>query len=408
MAAISIFALVVTGITALMGTSLNLTRNNRNRAVGANLASQEMDVVRSTTFTDLPLGQVTTTQTVDGVPYSVIRETEWVTQNATTGPCQAPSGTSPAYLRVTVFVEWEAMNGVEAPSTQTVVTPPIGTYSENTGHIAASVIDPDGQPASGVLVSSTGPGGTEYLTTTSDGCAFFAYEDPGSYTVEVTSLGYVDGLNDPSPSQTTTVTIGSTSSLQFQFGDATDLVVDYHGWNDASVPNGMPLTVTNSHILPAGVHTYTGSGNPRTIPDLFPWSDGYSVYGGSCDDADPIGTNSSGVAYYPGASRFPAVDAVSGGTSSFHLDFPEILVYAEQASTFTPLPGLAVQAVHAADDGCPSGQTWNLGSTDSNGEVFAGLPFGTWSIYVSGSLAQTVQLTPAGLQTPRDVYWSTP
>jgi prepilin-type N-terminal cleavage/methylation domain-containing protein len=96
MAAISIFALVVTGITALMGTSLNLTRNNRNRAVGANLASQEMDVVRSTTFTDLPLGQVTTTQTVDGVPYSVIRETEWVTQNATTGPCQAPSGTSPA------------------------------------------------------------------------------------------------------------------------------------------------------------------------------------------------------------------------------------------------------------------------------------------------------------------------
>ena len=67
----------------------------------------------------------------------------------------------------------------------------------------------------------------------------------------------------------------------------------------------------------------------------------------------------------------------SGGTSSFHLDFPEILVYAEQASTFTPLPGLAVQAVHAGDDGCPSGQTWNLGSTDSNGEVFAGLPFGT-------------------------------
>ena len=323
MVAISIFALVVTGITALMGSTLNLTRNNRNRAVAANLASQEMDVVRSTAFTSLPIGQVTSTQSVDGVPYEVIRETEWVTQNATTGPCQAPSGAPPAYLRVTVSVQWAAMNGVEPPSSQTVVTPPIGTYDEHTGHIATSVIDPDGQPLGGVLVSSTGPGGTDYLTTTSDGCAFFAYQDAGSYTVEVTAVGHVDGLNDSSPSQTTTVIVGATSSVQFQFGDSTDLVVTYHGWNGANVPNAIPLTITNSHILPGGTHGYTGAGTPRTIRSV-PWSDGYSVFGGTCADADPIGLNSGGVPFYPGAVRTNPIDAVAGGTSNFHLDLPEV------------------------------------------------------------------------------------
>jgi hypothetical protein len=300
------------------------------------------------------------------------------------------------------------MNGVEPPSTQTVVTPPIGTFDEDTGHIAVSVIDPDGQPLSGVLVGSTGPGGTEYLTTTSDGCAFFAYEDAGSYAVEVTAVGHVDGLNDPSPSQSTTVLIGATSALQFQFGDSTDLKVDYHGWNGATVPDSMPITITNSHILPAGIHTYTsGSGTPRVIQDLFPWSDGYSAFGGSCADADPIGEDGGGVPFYPGAVRDDPTDAVAGGTSNFHLDFPEVLVYVED-STFTPLAGQNVDVVHAPDNGCPSGQSWDLGDTDSNGEVFSGLPFGTWDVYVAGTFVETITLTPAGRQTPRDVYWEAP
>ncbi len=57
MVAISIFAFTATGVAALMGTLAAGSRgNNRNRAVAANLASQEMDVVRSTEFTELPLG----------------------------------------------------------------------------------------------------------------------------------------------------------------------------------------------------------------------------------------------------------------------------------------------------------------------------------------------------------------
>ncbi len=76
---IFIFALVIGGVVAGMSSSLNLTRQNRNRSIAANLASQEMDTVRSTEFTDLPArDRVTATQTVDGVPYTITRETQWV------------------------------------------------------------------------------------------------------------------------------------------------------------------------------------------------------------------------------------------------------------------------------------------------------------------------------------------
>ena len=54
--AIFIFGIVITGIAAGMTSSLNLTRQNRNRSVAANLASQEMDTVRSTPFTSLVIG----------------------------------------------------------------------------------------------------------------------------------------------------------------------------------------------------------------------------------------------------------------------------------------------------------------------------------------------------------------
>ena len=43
---IFIFGIVITGVIAGMSSALNLTRQDRNRSIAANLASQEMDTVR--------------------------------------------------------------------------------------------------------------------------------------------------------------------------------------------------------------------------------------------------------------------------------------------------------------------------------------------------------------------------
>ena len=162
---IFIFALVIGGVTVGMSSSLNLTRQNRNRSIAANLASQEMDTVRSTDFVDLPLGMITTTIPVDGVPYDVTRQTEWVTPSATSGACQAPSGSALAYLSVTVTVTWNNMAGVPAPTSHTVVTPPVGTYDTTRGHVAVMVRDAAGAPQEGVPVALAGPGVADSQTT---------------------------------------------------------------------------------------------------------------------------------------------------------------------------------------------------------------------------------------------------
>src|ERR1700712_4775852 len=90
--AVGVFAILASALFAGIASALNLNRNNRNRSVSANLASQEMDTIRSTDFTSLPLGLTTSTQTVNGVSYTVQRETEWTSTSASTGPCDAAGG----------------------------------------------------------------------------------------------------------------------------------------------------------------------------------------------------------------------------------------------------------------------------------------------------------------------------
>src|SRR5690349_5519298 len=91
--AVSVFAIMGGGIALTIEGGLNLARNNRNRSIAANLASQEMDDVRQTSFTTLPLGLTQHTETVDNVPYTVRRETEWVDNSSATGPCDSSNAT---------------------------------------------------------------------------------------------------------------------------------------------------------------------------------------------------------------------------------------------------------------------------------------------------------------------------
>ncbi len=169
--AMTVLALLMTGLAATIGSGLTLVRNNRNRDVAANLASQEMDIVRETaaaSFTTLT--PAVTTQSVGGVPYTVNRELTWVGNDATTGPCNASDAT-PQVLRVHVWVDWPDRRGALPASADTVLTPPVGAYSTSTGHIAVSVVDSDAQPLYGTAVNVSGPT-AQSLTTNSAGCAF--------------------------------------------------------------------------------------------------------------------------------------------------------------------------------------------------------------------------------------------
>ena len=384
--AVSVFAVLAGGLALTIDGGLNLARNNRNRSVAANLASQEMDQVRQESFTALPLGLVDRTESVVGVPYTVRRETEWVDNASTTGPCDSTTGT-PRVLRVSVSVFWTDMRGVAPAKSSTILSPPVGSYDPNNGHIAVKVLGSTADPLPGVPVTVTASGFNRNLTTTSDGCAFFAFVPPATYTVALGSVGYVDRQGSSSPSQVTGVTSGATSSVAFDYDQAATLTLTLNSLGGGSFPSNLAVAVGNTALVPTGSKQFAGTGAIRTVGNLFPYSDGYSAWVGSCADADPEGKDGNAVAFWPGASRDTELQASPGGSASGTVSMPTVsLIY----GSLSALSGAHnVVAVHAADNGCPTGLSYTVGTFSGPGTSLIALPYGTWTLTVPGATSFT-------------------
>jgi prepilin-type N-terminal cleavage/methylation domain-containing protein len=389
MVALTIFAVVMTGVASMLGSTLITTGNNRNRSVAANVAAQEMEIVRATPFAQLPVGQVISTQIIDGVLFTVTRDSEWITQDANGGACDAASGEALAFLRIDVKVTWPIMSGVTPVTSQTVITPPVGAYDPNSGHIAVSVRDRDAAPQDAVPVTVTGPV-TKTQYTTSDGCAFFAYLPAGAYSVALSSAGFVDGQGNPSPSQVATVQVGATVPVEFDYDRASSLSLTLQAPGGGVPPDGLPITIGNTHLLPSGTKVVPGApGVSRLVPNLFPYLDGYQVWSGACGDADPEGQKSDGSGpYYPGASRDPALAVTPGAVTNGTVTLQKVRVYVEDQLGI-PVVGAVVTISHLPDNVCASGGNFTLpGVTDLTGRLTTALPFGTWTFRVTGRSPQ--------------------
>lgn len=384
--AMTVFAIMMLGAAQTIGSALSLTRTNRHRSVAANLAAQEMDAIRSADFASI-VAQ-TSTVSVDSVPYTVSREVTWVATSATSGPCDANSG-SPELLRIRVSVSWANMRGVEPVVSDTTLTPPVGAYDPNTGHIGVKVRDRDAEPAFNVPVTVTGPV-TRNAPTNSDGCAFFGFLPAGTYTVTLNGSGYVDLQSNASPSQTAGVTIGNPTPVEFVYDQAATLTLTPLSDFAYPIPATMPLTVANGALLPAGRKSYPGSGVPRTVGDLFPFADGYQVWAGGCADADPEADILDGDGLpigkvWPGATRDPIISVEGGGTATANVHMHDAQIRATD-SLGGPLAGVSVVATHDADNACETGETLTLGVTDAAGNLNVAVPFGTWELSLDGLL----------------------
>jgi Tfp pilus assembly protein PilV len=398
--AMSVFVTVVLGVTATIDSGLTLTRNNRERSVAANLASQEMDTIRSTTFTALVARTVT--QVVDGTTFTINRQLTWVSKSATNGPCDGANN-NPQLLRARVMVTWPSMRGVEPMIADTTLAPPIGAYSANSGHIAVKVLNAAAAGELSTPVQISGPT-VQTLTTNSDGCAFFAFLTPGTYTVSLNTVGYVNRQGVQNPSQTVGVTIGNVTSVQFDYDQAATLSLTFAADAGGTVPSDLPVSLGNTQFLPTGVKTFAGSGLTRSVGNLFPASDGYTVWAGSCADADPEGQlPSNGGLYWPTGQRDPPIDAPAGATTAGTVAVKTAAITVKGTGG-VPLVGATVVATHAADQSCGAGETHVLGTTGAGGLLNAALPFGTWKLTVTGHSALTswpsVVLDPTAATTP--------
>jgi hypothetical protein len=283
------------------------------------------------------------------------------------------------------------MGGVAPVTSQTLLTPPSGTFDPDDGHILVQAFNRDALPLAGQTVSLAGPE-TASQTTTTDGCAFFAYLDPGTYTVTLSGTGYVDRQGNQPATQTVAVTASQISRLQFDYDRAATLSVGLVVPSGAVIPTGtygIAMTVANSNLT-VGTKSFqqaaTGSGTTRTITPLFPYASGYQVWAGDCADADP--------AAYSGGSRGAVLASNPAGTTSGSatLDAVDVVV---RRSNGTLQSGATVSAIHAAGTGCTAGETLTTTTTtNASGQLRLAVPYGAWTIRaVSGTRTGTATIT---------------
>jgi len=245
LAAVTIFALVFAAVSLGIGRALDITRNNRNRTTAAYLAASELEEVRSRSFDQIALGRsVCSYQTPSPTcsvpsPYTVTRDVSWVAPAATSSSCNVPNGSSGAalaYKRVNVQVTWDDMRAVNPVSSQTLLTPPVGAYDPDDGHIAVRLLDRTAAALSGQTVTLSGPA-TASQVSTADGCAFFAYLDPGTYTVSLNTAGYVGRQGDQPATQPAAVLASQITTLQFDYDRAATLDVTLLAPAGAEIPS---------------------------------------------------------------------------------------------------------------------------------------------------------------------------
>jgi prepilin-type N-terminal cleavage/methylation domain-containing protein len=407
--ALAVLGLVLAAAAPVMMGALNLSRNNRNRSIAAGLANQQIDSVRdtaSTNFASLGAANSTTTQVVDGTAYTIAQYGEYVPPGGTlvtTSSCSG-SATGPKFLRITVLVSWPNMAGVTPVQNQTILAPPAGSFNPYLGAIGVMVLDRNGKPQVNVQVSiDTTP--ATVIPTSLDGCAYFPDLTPNTpafstYTVTLSKVGYVDRQFDFSANALAAVTAGDAVQVLIDYDNAAQIQTTLTGASGGYVPAGVPLTLYNTKLKPAGQAFPVGSGSPRTTLGLFPDPAGFKVWAGNCADADPEGhtppASPAGPPYYAGATRPAAVAVTPGGTSNTTLNLLSVDVTVNRVSG-NPVQNATVTAVHDPDpNSCTTGDSLILGPlqlTNGSGTVRVALPYGTWHFTATAPL-------PVGTMTP--------
>ena len=296
-AAMLIFAIISVGVVYGMLGVISQTRDTRSRAVAANLASQEIDLVRDAADLFALVDKVTS-YNLNGDTFTVARTTQWVSDPGLDFVCGAGGGTL-KYKRVNVRVTWHQMGaGVSPVQSDTVVNPAQKINDPTKGTILVSTLGANGTGSGGITVSAvpaTPPDGATALTTTpaltdSQGCTYILKVTPGNYNVTVTKSGYIDqDQTATTATRTVGVAAGSSASVSFAFDKAATFNATYgSGYAPVAgevvrVPADITTSFGSTHS-PSGAFLRTpavSSGLTKPFA-LFPFDSGYEEQYGAC------------------------------------------------------------------------------------------------------------------------------
>jgi hypothetical protein len=400
-------ALLVILASALLGvitSQLRTSQSGRDRVSASSLAAREIEIVRQQFNTGDSAASTIINQTspvsnqnpvdggtvgsdiqINGDNFHVVRQVSWLPNGAGQSACDGGSAAAYPSVRVTVTVTWQHMNGAAPVVSQTILTPSKQLIkSTAAGYLAVKVTDAAGGPTPSVTVTAVGPAGTSTQSTDDSGCAVFRLTSSGSYTVSLSKPGYVDINGNSSPSMTTSVSIGNLQRVPMTYDGILTLNASYTTQSGFSVPSNLPpITLFNAGIQTNPSHTESvqAAGTTTVISDLWPFSGGYTLWAGSCNDADPAGSPTNGTRQAP-------VVGIHGSTVTAQVVLAPVRVTVLDASG-DPIPGATVTAVKPTDgspawnSGCGASDTpLSLGTTGSSGAdagvLNASVPYGEW------------------------------
>lgn len=390
-----VVAMVVLAITsmAVLSVLLNATgvsKAARQRVAASNLASREAEIARNifnTSSTDaLALANAGTAvnpsplsgsgdSVVDGIPYRIERNVQWLPIGNGASACDGGSLVQYPSLRVQISVTWPNMGQALPVRADTLLTPPKDTLGGSTlSFLAVRVRAADGTGKDGVVVGATGPGGSFTQTTDSSGCAVLQVGTPGTYTVRLNTPGYVDKDGNTVSTKTSVVSSGSLARQEMTYDEAGVMLITLAAPAGFALPTPLPaVNYIKPNVTPASAARVTvpSATTSTSVTGLWPSPDAYTVYAGSCADADPAGTPTSG-------SRGPGTTIAPGGSGTATATLAPVEVTVRTLA-LGAISGATVKATSRTScTGTDSVLT--LGTTNASGVVNGSLPYGSWTI----------------------------
>ncbi|MGH2942630.1 MAG: carboxypeptidase-like regulatory domain-containing protein [Solirubrobacteraceae bacterium] len=351
------------GVLSMVDRTGDLSGEQRTQAIAGNLAQVELDTVKAMPLSQLSNMRRSTTQRVSGVDYSITTRGDWVNDTAMAPNCTT-AGASADYLKIQTTVTHPTIAPRSPVVLDTIISPPVRSFSPNQGSLAVLVTDRAGAPVPGLSVSLTGPA-TFTDDTNANGCVLWGYLPAGSgYTLAFSKAGYV--TTDGSAG-------GGSASVA---GDATTNV-NYQFDRGGSFSTSFKVKTTTGALIDTRpsvvrVENGTGSGFSRnydigtassldTAPSglLFPFTSPYAVYADNCAAAKPT-SNLTAPAVTPGTA-VQAADTI----------LPALHVTVQNNGSGAPVNNATVRVVTACG-------TLYTRQTNSQGRLAdPGFPFGT-------------------------------
>ena len=326
----ALLVVVALGVLKGLDTAQRSSGREKARSTAAALTEQDQEQLRSFRAVDLANYDYTRDITVNKVKYTVSSQVDWV-RDSTGGTESCNSNTSQAdYMRITSTTQSQLINTPIPPvKMSSIVAPPVGAFAAGQGTLGVQVNGRNGVGVPGVPVTITGPA-TVSNPTNSAGCAIFAYVPIGSYTARVNSAGWVDRGGNQNASVGATVTAGKVvvASIVYDRAASVSVTFDTRDHTNTVVPASSTQLSASNNGVPAGpfspfarLRTFDAGAPALTIPaaGLFPFADGYGLFGGGCPGADPSNFETDqGYDYYttypdefvqtnPGLASAPAV-----------------------------------------------------------------------------------------------------